>query len=177
MLVSVRDALLAIMTLGDTYGLQLHSEFSTRASHRTTLNVGQVYSTLDRCTAAGLVESAGATDDSLPLSRLTAKGRDHAEAWMSQPLPGDPHWEEMLDQLLITASIAPVRVPFLADAYRRAWTRSVRDDGSLAGAATRALATAAIEWLRGAEPELSATRPHPLATERPRRGRRPARTA
>ncbi|MES2170284.1 MAG: PadR family transcriptional regulator, partial [Actinomycetota bacterium] len=64
---SVRDGLLAILTLGPAYGLQLHSELTTRAPHRKPVNVGQIYGTLDRLVKQHLIEPAGFTEDALPL--------------------------------------------------------------------------------------------------------------
>ena len=52
---SVRDGLLAILSLGPAYGLQLHSELASRSPHRGPVNVGQIYATLDRLVARGLV--------------------------------------------------------------------------------------------------------------------------
>ena len=69
--VSVRDCLLAIMSLGPQYGLQLHAELTTRAPHRAATNVGQIYSTLDRLVRDAKVETGGQTADGLPLYQLT----------------------------------------------------------------------------------------------------------
>lgn len=59
---SVRDALLGILTLGPAYGLQLHAELGARAPHRAKTNVGQVYGTLDRLVTAGLVVHEGLSE-------------------------------------------------------------------------------------------------------------------
>lgn len=50
---SVRDGLLALLTLGPAYGLQLHAELLDRAAHRRRVNVGQIYSTLERLRERG----------------------------------------------------------------------------------------------------------------------------
>src|SRR3979490_3172014 len=81
---SVQNAFLALLSLGPAYGSQLQAEFLARAAHRRQLNAGQVYSTLDRLTDQGLVESAGSTDDGLPLYALTDAGREQALAWLSE---------------------------------------------------------------------------------------------
>jgi hypothetical protein len=57
--VSVRDGILAILSMGPAYGLQLHSELTSRAPHRKPVNVGQIYGTLDRLAKQGLIEPAG----------------------------------------------------------------------------------------------------------------------
>src|SRR4051794_41777074 len=81
---SVQIGFLALLTQGPAYGSQLQSEFLCRAAHRRQLNPGQVYSTLDRMMDQGLVASAGATDDGLPLYQLTESGRLAATTWLTE---------------------------------------------------------------------------------------------
>ena len=57
---SVRHALLALLSEGPKYGLQLREEFEARTGEIWPLNVGQVYTTLQRLERDGLVESEGA---------------------------------------------------------------------------------------------------------------------
>ena len=59
---SVRHALLALLSEGPKYGLQLREEFEARTGEVWPLNVGQVYTTLQRLERDGLVESEGADD-------------------------------------------------------------------------------------------------------------------
>ena len=54
---SVRHALLALLSEGPKYGLQLRHEFEARTGEVWPLNVGQVYTTLQRLERDGLVES------------------------------------------------------------------------------------------------------------------------
>jgi len=186
---SVQNGFLALLTQGPAYGSQLQSEFLCRAAHRRQLNPGQVYSTLDRMTDQGLIASAGATDDGLPLYELTPAGREAATAWLTAG-PGDrgPDWDEMQDQVLIAASLDGGDALAIVDAYRAAYAERIRyltheADSRALLAANRAAelgAKAAIEWL---DEVAAALRSHPGALlqarspERPRRGRRPAEPA
>ena len=70
---SVRDGLVAILTLGPAYGLQLHAELARRAPHRGPVNVGQIYSTLDRLSTQRLIASAGVTDAGVALGMRAAE--------------------------------------------------------------------------------------------------------
>ena len=56
---SVRHALLALLSEGPKYGLQLREEFEDRTGEVWPLNVGQVYTTLQRLERDGFVESDG----------------------------------------------------------------------------------------------------------------------
>ena len=55
---SVRHALLALLSEGPKYGLQLREEFEARTGEVWPLNVGQVYTTLQRLERDGLVTPA-----------------------------------------------------------------------------------------------------------------------
>ena len=56
---SVRHALLALLSEGPKYGLQLRQEFEARTGEVWPLNVGQVYTTLQRLERDGLVTAVG----------------------------------------------------------------------------------------------------------------------
>src|SRR3954447_16436478 len=54
---SVRHALLALLSEGPKYGLQLRQEFEAGTGEVWPLNVGQAYTTLQRLARDGLVQS------------------------------------------------------------------------------------------------------------------------
>ena len=73
---SIRHAMLALLSEGPKYGLQLREEFEARTGEVWPLNVGQVYTTLQRLERDGLVESDGTGQDGPQKSfRITAEGR------------------------------------------------------------------------------------------------------
>ena len=83
---SVRHALLALLSDGPKYGLQLRQEFEDRTGEVWPLNVGQVYTTLQRLERDGLVESDGDSDDGPQNGfRITDRGRGRAGAWLRTP--------------------------------------------------------------------------------------------
>ena len=73
---SVRHALLALLSEGPKYGLQLREEFEARTGEVWPLNVGQVYTTLQRLERDGLVES---DDDEARTARRRASGSPRPE--------------------------------------------------------------------------------------------------
>lgn len=184
---SVRDGLLAILTLGPAYGLQLHTELASRAPHRKPVNVGQIYGTLERLAKQRLVASAGVTDDGLPLYSLTPAGASDAEVWMhGVATEALPEWTEMLDQVLITSSLDARAATALARDFRRWWdgdlgaTRltlrdgSLRHDQRLALVAREAQAVAALAWIGAVAAELANNDSfRGYSNTRPKRGRRP----
>jgi DNA-binding PadR family transcriptional regulator len=183
---SVQYGFLAVLTQGPAYGSQLQNEFLLRAANRRQINAGQVYSTLDRMSEQGLIESAGETDDGLPLYRLTASGALAAKSWLTAgPTDARPDWDEMQDQVLIAASIEGADAEAVVADYRAAFTERIRElthdaDSRAVLAANRAAelgARAAIEWLDEVAAALNAhpgALAQPRCPERPRRGRKPA---
>jgi len=107
--VSVRDCLLAIMSLGPQYGLQLHAELTARAPHRAATNVGQIYSTLDRLVRDAKVETGGQTADGLPLYQLTESGSQEILAWLEpEGVSRDTAWSDLLDLVFMVRSLPHV---------------------------------------------------------------------
>lgn len=194
---SVRCCLLAILTIGPAYGFQLHGELESRTAGRRAVNVGQIYGTLERLGKQQAVESAGATDDGLPLYRVTALGQAEAVDWLCQTesAPGD-EWNDLVDRVLMASSLPRPHPPGVdaaliiaryqdwwrdrADAADRAAVGSSGQD-ALAAGARAALAGAALVWLSEAAELLAAgpedTFRHGLNDLRPKRGRRPANAA
>ncbi|PPG72207.1 hypothetical protein C5C31_04405 [Rathayibacter rathayi] len=186
--VSVRDGLLALLTLGPAYGLQLHAELLDRAAHRRRVNVGQIYSTLERLRERGLVTSAGSTDDGLPLHALTDAGRTEASAWLrGDGASPEEDWDDVLDRVLLASSLSGADLAAVLDAYEPPPSGSNperMEDGTTAAHPQRRLAAIAVHLrkealgrlLQAARDELTGEGPargvRGYAQERPRRGRR-----
>ncbi|WP_127793359.1 PadR family transcriptional regulator [Agromyces sp. LHK192] len=191
---AVRDAILALLLAGPAYGFQVHGELALRSGARREVNVGQTYATIDRLTARKLIEPAGTTDHGLPLHRLTAEGRRAAREWLDgADASGADAWDETVDRVLMAATLPDVDVRPVIAAERERWRdreaeasargASVLDPaGALGAAVERAAALAQVEraasalaWLDRVEAD-----PPPAfepSSERPRRGRRPGRSA
>src|SRR5262249_3567222 len=86
---SVPHALLALLREGPKYGLRLQSEFEARTGEVWPLNVGQVYTTLQRLERDGLVEADGEGERSRKQKRyrITAAGAQELSDWLHTP-PG-----------------------------------------------------------------------------------------
>jgi len=83
---SVRHALLALLSEGPKYGLQLRHEFEERTGEVWPLNVGQVYTTLQRLERDGLIESDGEEEAGPQKSfHLTTAGGAELTTWLRTP--------------------------------------------------------------------------------------------
>ncbi|MEJ7720992.1 MAG: PadR family transcriptional regulator [Ilumatobacteraceae bacterium] len=76
---AVREGLLSLLSDGPRYGYQLKTQFEAATGGIWPLNVGQVYTTLDRLNRDGLVGEhavAAETETAQKSYELTAAGRE-----------------------------------------------------------------------------------------------------
>jgi len=118
---SVRHALLALLTGGPKYGLQLRQEFEARTGEVWPLNVGQVYLTLQRLERDGLIESDDAERDGPQKTfRITLSGADELTDWLRTPPDlSIPPRDELVIKVLVALRLPGVDVPELLQAHRR----------------------------------------------------------
>jgi DNA-binding PadR family transcriptional regulator len=82
---SVRHALLTLLSQGPRHGYQLKVEFDRATGEAWPLNFGQVYTTLQRLDKAGLVEALGSQNDK-NLYCITDAGRADIDQWLATPV-------------------------------------------------------------------------------------------
>jgi DNA-binding PadR family transcriptional regulator len=119
--VSIRHALLALLTEGPKFGLQLRQEFESRTGEVWPLNVGQVYLTLQRLERDGLIESDDEKREGRQKAfRLTAAGADELAAWLKAPLDlAGPPRDELVVKVLVAMRLPGVDVSELLQTHRR----------------------------------------------------------
>ncbi|MGE5285936.1 MAG: PadR family transcriptional regulator [Micromonosporaceae bacterium] len=118
---SVRHALLALLSEGPKYGLRLQQEFEERTGEVWPLNVGQVYITLQRLERAGLVASDG-QDGAGPQKRftITAAGSAELADWLRTPASDiPPPRNELVIKVLISLRVPGADVHDIVQAHRR----------------------------------------------------------
>jgi DNA-binding PadR family transcriptional regulator len=129
---SIRHALLALLSEGPKYGLQLRQEFESRTGEVWPLNVGQVYSTLQRLERDGLVESEGNGDDGPQKGfRITDEGEAELASWLRTPPDlSSPPRDELVIKVLVASRLPGVDVHEVIQTHRRylvqlmqEWTR------------------------------------------------------
>lgn len=118
---SVRHALLALLSEGPKYGLQLGQEFEARTGDVWPLNMGQVYTTLQRLERDGLVESDGAGEDGPQKGfRITDAGAEELQAWLrTPPDTSAPPRDELVIKVLIAIRLPGVDVLDMVQVHRR----------------------------------------------------------
>jgi DNA-binding PadR family transcriptional regulator len=136
---SIRHALLALLSEGPKYGLQLRDEFEQRTGEVWPLNVGQVYTTLQRLERDGLIESDG-EDDAGPQKsfRITTDGTTELETWLRTPPDlSSPPRDELVIKVLVAIRVPGLQVRDVIQTHRRhvielmqEWTRIKRDAGA-----------------------------------------------
>ncbi|MDQ1506932.1 MAG: hypothetical protein QOD57_4659, partial [Actinomycetota bacterium] len=118
---SVRHALLALLSEGPKYGLQLRQEFEAKTGEVWPLNVGQVYTTLQRLERDGLVESDDAESEGPQKGfRITDAGHGELMDWLRTPGADDaPPRDELVIKVLVALTVPGVEVGELLQVHRR----------------------------------------------------------
>jgi DNA-binding PadR family transcriptional regulator len=119
--VSVPHALLALLSEGPKYGLRLQTEFESRTGKVWPLNVGQVYTTLQRLERDRLVE----TDDeeserSQKRYRITSSGDRELAGWLRTPpdlVP--PPRDELVIKVLVALQVPGTDIHEILQVHRR----------------------------------------------------------
>jgi DNA-binding PadR family transcriptional regulator len=134
---SVKHALLALLSEGPKYGLQLREEFESGTGEVWPLNVGQVYTTLQRLERDGLVESDDTTEAGPQKGfRITAAGAAELAGWLRTPPDlSSPPRDELVMKVLVALRVPGVDVHEVIQVHRRylvelmqQWTRLKEDE-------------------------------------------------
>jgi DNA-binding PadR family transcriptional regulator len=171
---SVPYALLALLSECPKYGLRLQSEFEARTGEVWPLNVGQVYTTLQRLERDGLVESDEEGERSQRRYRITSAGAEELNDWLRTPpdlVP--PPRDELVIKVLVALQIPEIDVQEILQVHRRhvievmqRYTRikaeAAEDEVPLALVADAELfrLEAIVRWLDAADVRLKRL-PHP----------------
>lgn len=118
--VSVRFGLLAILAEGEAHGYELKTAYERRTGGSWALNIGQVYTTLQRLERDGLVVQLEAVGDGVDY-RLTESGRQALDAWFETPvLPAVAPRDELTVKVLLAVAAANLDLTDLIQRQRRA---------------------------------------------------------
>lgn len=121
---SIRNALLALLSRGPATTYQLHSDFESSTEGTWSLNIGQVSSTLDRLSRDELIKRVPSPSDSTNAQardpwQLTDKGEHALKQWWSTPvtrLSNERH--ELVIKLAVATAVPGVDVEALIQHQR-----------------------------------------------------------
>jgi DNA-binding PadR family transcriptional regulator len=171
--VAVPMSLLALLDGGPMYGYQLKTAFEGRTGGVWPLNVGQVYTTLDRLARDGLVTpvAGGDGDKNQRAYAITAEGRSALVGWLEEGPAESPPRDELLVKVLLIASSDPASALEVVGRQRTALFETLQarrrrqraSDGDLANElvheALAVRAEADLRWLDRCEERLRALLP------------------
>lgn len=81
----IKEGLLALLADGPKHGYQLKLDLQAATGDGISINVGQVYSTLQRLERDLLIESGGKDDEGREVYQIRSEGVDALRAWVSRP--------------------------------------------------------------------------------------------
>ena len=103
---AVKEGLLALLEQGPRYGYQLKTEFEAATGGVWPLNVGQVYTTLERLERDGLVEAS--ESDGQKRFQITLAGASTlGEWWQATPTDEPPPRDELMLKMLMAIEHGP----------------------------------------------------------------------
>ncbi|HEV7957919.1 MAG TPA: PadR family transcriptional regulator, partial [Acidimicrobiales bacterium] len=130
----------ALLSEGPKYGFQLRQEFEASTGDVWPLNVGQVYTTLQRLERDGLATSDDSDADERQRNyQITPEGDEELARWLRTPPDlSEPPRDELVIKILVAAQLADVNVHDVIQVHRRyviqvmqQWTRLKEDEAQL----------------------------------------------
>jgi DNA-binding PadR family transcriptional regulator len=143
----VREGLLALLDDGPRYGYQLKTTFEGATGGVWPLNVGQVYTTLERLHRDGLVAIVDLDDQKS--YELTPAGREALGAWwQAVPVDDPPPRDELMLKVLLAIEHGPDHALAVVTRHRTALVALLqqrrRDGATPASLAARLVADALV---------------------------------
>lgn len=125
---SIKQALLVLLTEGEQYGYELRAGFEARTGGAWPLNIGQVYTTLDRLEGGGLVERREADAEGHVHYALTDAGRTTADQWWVTPAPHpSPGRDDVAMKIALAVSIPGADVARVIQVQRKSTMETLQD--------------------------------------------------
>ncbi|MET9376097.1 helix-turn-helix transcriptional regulator [Streptomyces sp. NPDC002992] len=137
---SIRHGLLALLERGPRYGSQLRTEFESRTGSTWPLNVGQVYTTLNRLERDGMVAQSGEDEAGHALYAITDDGREELRNWFEKPVDRtSPARDELAIKLAMAVGAPGVDIRAVIQSQRRHTVKAMQDYTRLKAQALSAL--------------------------------------
>jgi DNA-binding PadR family transcriptional regulator len=130
---SLRYGVLGLLSEQPLHGYQVRSRFEDMLGGAWDVNIGQVYSTLQRLEREGMVRAVGVRGDRGRLVYdLADLGRSELGSWLARPDSGPQQLrQEVYVKLLLAARVANGGLHELLSKQKRAYLQRLRDIASL----------------------------------------------
>jgi len=118
---SIRQSILALLEDQPRHGYELKSEFERRTGNSWTLNVGQIYTTLDRLERDGLVSRGTADAEGRVRYRITPDGQAEVRQWFTTPVvESSPRRDEVAIKLALAVTMLDLDIEEIIQRQRTA---------------------------------------------------------
>ncbi|MCX8455383.1 PadR family transcriptional regulator [Paenarthrobacter ureafaciens] len=145
---SIRHSLLALLQGQPRYGYELRSEFEERTGAAWPLNIGQVYTTLDRLERDGLVSKDGDDGGGHVVYSITDAGVAEVDAWFEDAVErGNPPRNEIAIKLALAVTLPDVDPSAVIQSQREVSLRALQEYTQARKAATAGQRPADTAWL------------------------------
>ena len=125
---SIRHSLLALLQDQPRYGYQLRVEFENRTGATWPLNIGQVYTTLDRLERDALVAKEGDDGEGHVVYSITPAGKAEVRSWFAAPVErNNPPRNELAIKLALAVTVPGVDVLAVVQRQRTETMRALHD--------------------------------------------------
>jgi DNA-binding PadR family transcriptional regulator len=124
----IKEGLLTLLAEGPAHGYQLKLDFEAATGEAWPLNIGQVYTTLQRLERDGLVELIETDAEGRVIYAITASGRETLAAWMLTPVERTVTNRDDVSMKLLLAMASGVVDPVEVIAIQRDATMAAIQD-------------------------------------------------
>ena len=149
---SLKYGLLGLLVEEPLHGYEVKNRFEAMLGGTWEVNIGQVYTTLQRLERDGLVRPAGERGDrGKLLYEVSDAGRKALHEWLAQPESGPQELrEDIYVKLLLAARVANGNLGPLLSRQKRAYLQRLRDLNQLEARAKKEGRTDLARLVRGA---------------------------
>lgn len=124
---SIKHSLLVMLQQRQCYGFELREEFERSTGSTWPLNIGQVYTTLDRLERDGLVLDRGTDEQGHRYYAITDAGRAEVAGWFATPVaPSTPPRNELAIKLALALGTPDVDVVAVVQTQRMATIQTMQ---------------------------------------------------
>lgn len=124
----LKEGLLCLLAKGDAHGYQLKTDIESTTGDIWQVNIGQVYTTLQRLERDGLVESTESNGDNRVVYTITDSGRQDARDWMATPVNLAASGRDEISMKVLMAMVSGVEEPRRVIEKQRGATMTLLQD-------------------------------------------------